>query len=126
MRLVRVVLKSLSMPPRGTFTCTTSDLALAAPSPASSRPVDVLDARDRKIIGAIIRALHRLLEDDGVAPALLEDQRARIMIEDGKVILLAAVSTRTVFDDDGDGRAQAAPHRLPPLRSQRRRAFAFG
>lgn len=127
------VLKCLSMSLRGSFSCTPTDLALASRARVEGRPVDALDARDRKIIGAVIRALQRLLEDDGVAPALQEDQRARVMVHDGKVLLLAAVSTPSALpgtlddaDDDPAQRPCAPLCRLPPLQTRTRRSFAFG
>jgi hypothetical protein len=113
----------------GSLSCTPSDLALASRAHVEGRPVDALDARDRKIIGAVIRALQRLLEDDGVAPALQEDQRARVMVHDGKVLLLAAVSTPSALDradDEPQDQPSAPIYRLPPLRTGRRRSFAFG
>lgn len=116
------MLKDLSMSFRGSLSCTPTELALG-------RPIDALDARDRRIIGAVIRALQRLLEDDGVAPALQEDQRARVVVHDGKVLLLAAVSTPSALDgpDDAvDERPSAPIYRLPPLRTPARRSFAFG
>jgi hypothetical protein len=97
------------------------------------RPVDALDARDRRIIGAVIRALQRVLEDDGVAPALQEDQRARVMVHDGKVLLLAAVSTPSALpsvlnaaDDETATQPSAPIYRQPPLQTRARRSFAFG
>jgi hypothetical protein len=123
------LLKDLSMSLRGSFSCTPTDLALASRAHVEGRPVDALDAGDRKIIGAVIRALQRLLEDDGVAPALQEDQRARVMVHDGKVLLLAAVSTPSALartDDELATRPGAPIYRLPPLQTRTRRSFAFG
>ena len=97
-------------------------------APTYGRAVDSLDARDRRIIGAVIRALQRLLEDDGVAPAMLEDQRARIMVQDGKVLLLAAVSTDAMLESDPAATIDRPRnlYRLPPLQARARRSFAFG
>lgn len=113
---------------RGSLQCTT-DHALANPAAADERLVDALDARDRRIVGAVIRALQRLLEHDGVAPALEEDQRARIVVRDGKVLLLAAVATPAALDDGAEPAAEqreAPLYRLPPLRARAPRSFAFG
>ena len=87
------------------------------------------DARDRKIIGCVVRALQRLLEsEDGVTPALQEDQRAQIVVRDGKVLLLAAVSTQALLENaENDNAArEARPYRLPPLETKQPRSFAFG
>jgi hypothetical protein len=92
--------------------------------------VDALDARDRRIVGAVIRALQRLLEHDGIAPALAEDQRARVLVQDGKVLLIAAVSTPAAQGEDEGVSAPEQPgaplYRLPPLRERAPRRFAFG
>jgi hypothetical protein len=86
-----------------------------------------LNARDRKIIGTTIRALQRLLENDGVTPAHQEDQRAQLIVRDGRIMLLAAVSTQAAFGDiDEDSEPVARPYRLPPLQTRQPRAFAFG
>lgn len=100
-----------------------TEIALSINALALARPVDGFDARDRKIIGSVVRALQRLLESDGVAPALAEDQRAQIVVRDGKVLLLAAVSTQ-VMDAENDNAAR--PYRLPPLEIKQPRTFAFG
>jgi hypothetical protein len=123
--LVRRVLKRAGMSFRGTSTCTTLDHALASHAAGESRTVDALDARDRKIIGAVIRALQRLLEDDDVRPALHEEQHARIVIQGDKVVLLAGLSAHAMLATSS--RERNAPiHRLPPLQQRTRRAFAFG
>lgn len=104
-----------------------TEMALSMDALALGRPVDGLDARDRKIIGSVVRALQRLLESDGVAPALQEDQRAKIVVQNGKILLLAAVSTQaletsaTFAEED-----PARPYRLPPLQTRAPRTFAFG
>jgi hypothetical protein len=95
-----------------------TEIALSIDALALGRPVDGFDARDRKIIGSVVRALQRLLESDGVTPALQEDQRAQIVVKDGKVLLLAAVSTQALADE--------RPYRLPPLQTRQPRTFAFG
>jgi len=90
-------------------------------------PSERLNARDRKIIGTTIRALQRLLENDGVAPAHQEDQRAQLVVQGGKIMLLAAVSTQAAFGDiDEDDEPLARPYRLPPLQTRQPRSFAFG
>jgi len=99
-----------------------TELALSMDALAHSRPVNGLDAQDRKIIGSVVRALQRVLEDDGITPALQEDQRARVVVQDGRVLLLAAVSSQAIVNDALDAR----PHRLPPLQTRPRRRFAFG
>lgn len=106
-----------------------TEIALSIDALALGRPVDGFDARDRKIIGSVVRALQRLLESDGVTPALEEDQRAQIVVKDGKVLLLAAVSTQAMADarDDASLDAELArPYRLPPLQTRQPRTFAFG
>lgn len=112
---------------RGSSSCTT-DHALASRAQEHGRAIDALDVRDRRIVGAVIRALQRLLEQDGVAPALAEDQRARIMVQDGKVLLLAAITTPAALDGDDatPDRPETPLYRLPPLRAQAQRKFAFG
>lgn len=80
--------------------------------------LDTLDARDRRIIGAVIRALQRLLEEDDIRPALLEEQHARIVVQGDKVLLLAAVSTQAILS--------APASRAPVLQPRTRRSFAFG
>ena len=104
-----------------------TEIALSMDALALGRPVDSFDARDRKIIGSVVRALQRLLESDGVSPAMQEDQRAQIVVRDGKVLLLAAVSTQAMVENDNFERAPVArPYRLPPLETKQRRTFAFG
>jgi hypothetical protein len=105
-----------------------TEIALSIDALALGRPVDGLDARDRKVIGSVVRALQRLLESDGVAPALQEDQRAQILVKDGKVMLLAAVSTRVMNDTSAEScdRESPRPYRLPPLQTRQPRTFAFG
>jgi len=105
-----------------------TEIALSADALAHGRPVDGFDARDRKIIGSVVRALQRLLEDDGVRPALEEDNRAQIVVRDGKVLLLAAVSSHIMLADDEERLQQenARPYRLPPLQTRQPRSFAFG
>lgn len=94
---------------------------------ASGAPSAPLNARERKIIGTTIRALQRLLEDDGVTPALREHQRAQIIVQDGTIMLLAAVSSPVALGDgDDDASRSERPYRLPPLATRERRAFAFG
>jgi len=97
-----------------------TEIALSIDALALGRPVDGLDARDRKIIGSVVRALQRVLESDGVTPALQEDQRAQIVVKDGEVLLLAAVSTQAMDAE------LARPYRLPPLQTRQPRTFAFG
>jgi hypothetical protein len=104
-----------------------TELAISADALSLGRPIDGLSARDRKIIGTTIRALQRLLENDGVTPAHQEDQRAQLVVQGGKIMLLAAVSTQAVFDDVDEGSEPVArPYRLPPLQTRKPRAFAFG
>jgi hypothetical protein len=103
---------------RGNSTCTTLDHALVSHAGTESRPVDTLDARDRKIIGAVIRALQRVLEGDDVRPALQEEQLARIVVQGNRVLLLAAVSTQAIH--------RAPIDRMPALQPRARRSFAFG
>jgi len=118
------VLKGIGMSFRGTSTCTKLDHAPASRAANEGRTVNVLDARDRKIIGTVIRALQRLLEEDDVRPALHEEQQARIVIQDDKILLLAALSAHAMLTD---AKQHSAPiHRLPPLQQRARRAFAFG
>lgn len=102
-----------------------TELALSMDTLALGRPVDGFDARDRKIIGSVVRSLQRLLESDGVTPALQEDQRAKIVVRDGQVLLLAAVSTQAMLAES-DTVEDARPYRLPPLQSRAPRTFAFG
>jgi hypothetical protein len=102
----------------GNSTCTTLDQALVSHADASSRPVDALDARDRRIIAAVIRALQRLLDEDDIRPALQEEQHARIVVHDDKVLLLAAVSTQAIHRSPDD--------RRPALQPRPRRSFVFG
>lgn len=105
-----------------------TEIALSIDALALGRPVDGLDARDRKVIGSVVRALQRLLESDGVTPALQEDQRAQILVKDGKVMLLAAVSTQVMHgaSDESTDHQRAHPYRLPPLQTRQPRTFAFG
>jgi len=105
-----------------------TEIAPSIDALALGRPADGLDARDRKIIGSVVRALQRLLESDGVAPALQEDQRAQILVKDGKVMLLAAVSTQAMNDTSAEPFEceGARPYRLPPLQTRQPRTFAFG
>ena len=106
-----------------------TEIALSIDALALGRPVDGFDARDRKIIGSVVRALQRLLESDGVTPALQEAQRAQIVVKDGKVLLLAAVSTQAMADSSDDASFDtelARPYRLPPLQTRQPRTFAFG
>ena len=103
-----------------------TELAISADALSLGRPIDGLNARDRKIIGTTIRALQRLLENDGVTPAHQEDQRAQIVVRDGTIMLLAAVSTQAAFGDVEDGDSAARPYRLPPLQTRQPRSFAFG
>jgi hypothetical protein len=104
-----------------------TELAISADALTLGRPIDGLNARDRKIIGTTIRALQRLLENDGVTPAHQEDQRAQLVVQGGKIMLLAAVSTQAVFGDVDEGSEPVArPYRLPPLQTRQPRAFAFG
>jgi hypothetical protein len=101
-----------------------ANLALGRPIGGSS---ERLNARDRKIIGTTIRALQRLLENDGVAPAHQEDQRAQLVVQGGKIMLLAAVSTQAAFDELDEHDAPIdRPYRLPPLQTRQPRSFAFG
>lgn len=101
-----------------------TEIALAMDALAFGRPVDGFDARDRKIIGSVVRALQRMLESDGVTPAHEENQRAQIVVRDGKVLLLAAVSTQAMVESDA--LRDARPYRLPPLETKQPRTFAFG
>ncbi len=107
-----------------------TEIALSMDALAYGRPVDGFDASDRKIIGSVVRALQRLLESDGVTPAHEEDQRAQIVVRDGKVLLLAAVSTQVMKDsaqnDNFELSSAARPYRLPPLETKQARTFAFG
>jgi len=104
-----------------------TEIALSADALAYGRPVDGFDARDRKIIGSVVRALQRLLENDGVTPAHQEDQRAQIVVRDGKILVLAAVSSQAALsNDDADDEPSARPYRLPPLQTRQPRTFAFG
>jgi hypothetical protein len=104
-----------------------TEIALSIDALALGRPVDGFDARDRKIVGSVVRALQRLLESDGVTPALQEDQRAQIVVKDGKVLLLAAVSTQAMASaNDTSFDECARPYRLPPLQNRTPRTFAFG
>ena len=104
-----------------------TEMALSMDALALGRPVDGLDTRDRKIIGSVVRALQRLLECDGVTPALQEDQRAKIVVQNGKVLLLAAVSTQAIETADVFADEESArPYRLPPLQTRAPRTFAFG
>jgi hypothetical protein len=105
-----------------------SEIAISADALAYGRPVDGFDARDRKVIGSVVRALQRLLENDGVKPAYEEEQRAQIVVRDGKILLLAAVSSQVMNAPD-DARFEeptARPYRLPPLQTRQPRSFAFG
>jgi hypothetical protein len=102
-------------------------LTLGRDALAFGRPVDGFDARDRKIIGSVVRALQRLLESDGVTPAHEEEQRAQIVVRDGKVLLLAAVSTKVMAENDNyEALRDTRPYRLPPLETKQQRTFAFG
>ena len=107
-----------------------TEIALSMDTLALGRPIDGFDARDRKIIGSVVRALQRLLESDGVMPAHEEDQRAKIVVRDGKVLLLAAVSTQAMNDsaenDNFELPSTSRPYRLPPLETKQPRTFAFG
>ena len=103
-----------------------TEIALSADALAHGRPVDGFDARDRKIIGSVVRALQRLLENDGVTPAHQEDQRAQIVVRDGKILVLAAVSTQAALSNDDDDEPSSRPYRLPPLQTRQPRTFAFG
>lgn len=102
-----------------------TEIAIAQEALVLGRPVDGLDARDRKIIGSVVRALQRLLENDGVRPAWQEEQKAQIMVRDGEIVLLAAVSSQAALGDDAH-EAQARRHSLPPLQTRAPRSFAFG
>jgi hypothetical protein len=107
-----------------------TEMALSMDALAFGRPVDGFDMRDRKIIGSVVRALQRLLESDGVTPAHQEDQRAQIVVRDGKVLLLAAVSTQVMTEsaenDNFELSSSARPFRVPPLETKQPRSFAFG
>jgi hypothetical protein len=104
-----------------------TEIVLSMDALAFGRPVDGFDARDRKIIGSVVRALQRLLESDGVTPAHEEDQRAQIVVQGGKVLLLAAVSTKVMVENDNcDASRDARSYRLPPLETKQQRTFAFG
>jgi hypothetical protein len=109
-----------------------TEIALSMDALALGRSGDLLsegfDARDRKIIGSVVRALQRLLESDGVTPAHQPDaQRAQIVVRDGKVLLLAAVSTQAIVEDEGyEAARNARAYRLPPLEIKQPRTFAFG
>ena len=106
-----------------------TEIALSAAALAYGRPVDGFDAGDRKVIGSVVRALRRLLEDDGVRPALEEEeQRAQIVVRDGTILLLASVSSQIMLADDEERLQQdnARPYRLPPLQTRQPRSFAFG
>jgi hypothetical protein len=104
-----------------------TELGLSMDALAHSRPVNGFDAQDRKIIGSVVRALHRLLEHDGITPALQEDQRARVVVHDGKVLLLAAISSQAISADGAASDAMDGPaYRLPPLQTRPQRRFAFG
>lgn len=104
-----------------------TEIALSMDALAFGRPVDGFDASDRRIIGSVVRALQRLLESDGVTPAHEEDQRAKIVVRDGKVLLLAAVSTQVMIENDNyEAPRDARPYRMPPLETKQPRTFAFG
>ena len=103
-----------------------TELAISANALCLDRPIDGLNARDRKIIGTTIRALQRLLENDGVTPAHQEEQRAQIVVQGGKIMLLAAVSTQSAFGELEDDAPDARPYRMPPLQTPKARSFAFG
>jgi hypothetical protein len=104
-----------------------TEIALAMDALAFGRPVDGFDARDRRIIGSVVRALQRLLESDGMTPAHEEDRRAQIVVQGGKVLLLAAVSTKVMGENDHyEAPRDARSYRLPPLETKQQRTFAFG
>lgn len=111
-----------------------TEIALSMDALSLGRPGHDLparfDARDRKIIGSVVRALQRLLESDGVTPAHQEDQRAQLVVRDGKILLLAAVSTQVMLEsaenDNFERQPAARPYRLPPLETKQPRTFAFG
>lgn len=107
-----------------------TELAITADALSLGRPLgglsERLNARERKIIGTTIRALQRLLENDGVTPAHQEEQRAQIVVQGGKIMLLAAVSTQSAFGELEDDAPDARPYRMPPLQTPKARSFAFG